>query len=75
MNEVFEFEIKEHIGTIADNNGYTKELNRVSWRGKEAVIDFRIWRNDEAGKHPLKGITLSEAEFEVLKDILAGDKV
>lgn len=70
MSEVFTFEIKEHIGTIADNNGYTKELNRISWKEKEPVIDLRTWRNDEAGKHPLKGITLSETEFEALKTII-----
>lgn len=73
MSEVFGFEIKEHIGTIADNNGYTKEINKVSWMGKETVIDFRTWRNDEFGKKPLKGMTLSESEFKALMVILAGE--
>lgn len=42
----------------------------MSWKGGTPVYDFRTWLNDETGKHPLKGITLNEAEFEALKEII-----
>ena len=62
------YEIKAHIGTIAERelNGekYTKEVNLVSWNGKPAVIDVREWNSDHTKmKH---GITLNDTEVDNL---------
>ena len=38
------FEIKETVGVIAESaKGWTKELNLISWNGKEAKYDLRDW--------------------------------
>ncbi len=64
------FEITEHIGTLSENaNGWTKEINLVSWNERPAKYDIREW--DEEHQKMSKGITLTEDEFEELKAILA----
>lgn len=41
-NEII-FEIKERIGVLASfNNGWNKEINRVSWNGNPAKYDIRF---------------------------------
>ena len=64
MNE-FKFEIVRHFGTINTRTDYTgvvwtKEVNSVSWNGKQPKLDIREWAND----HTLmsKGITLNADE-------------
>lgn len=38
------YEIKETIGVIAESaKGWKKELNLISWNGKEAKYDLREW--------------------------------
>lgn len=63
------FEIVEHIGVLsAGTKGWTKELNLVSWNGREPKYDIREWspEHDKMGK----GLTLSKDELEALKVIL-----
>lgn len=63
------FEITEHIGTLSTSTkGWTKELNFVSWNGREPKYDIREWspEHDKMGK----GLTLSKDELEALKVIL-----
>lgn len=65
----FKFEIVEHLGTLSeDNKGWTKELNKVSYNGREAKYDLRSW--DPEHKMMSKGITLSDEEIEILSKIL-----
>ena len=41
------FEIKETLGAIAESaKGWKKELNIISWNGKEAKYDLREWSPD-----------------------------
>ena len=41
------FVICKHIGDISQpNNGWTKELNFVSWNDREPVYDIRTWSSD-----------------------------
>ena len=59
------FEIVEHIGVLSTGSkGWTKELNLISWNGR----DLREWspEHDKMGK----GVTLSKEELEALKDLL-----
>ena len=63
------FEIKETVGVIAESaKGWKKELNLISWNGKEAKYDLREW----APKHEKmgKGVTLTKDELKLLKDLL-----
>lgn len=64
-----EFEIIKHIGVIKTNkNGWVKELNIVSWNGKDAKYDIREW-NEDYDKMS-RGITFTENELEILFEIL-----
>ena len=65
------FEIEKELGTIAESaKGWTKELNLISWNGKEAKYDIRDW--DSEHKKMGKGVTLSLEDLKKLKDILNG---
>lgn len=74
MKEIFsmaelKYEIVEHIGVLSESSkGWTKELNVISWNGKEPKYDLRDWapNKEKMGK----GITLTQAELEVLKRLL-----
>lgn len=63
------FEIIETLGVLSKSTkGWTKELNLVSWNGREPKYDLREWspEHDKMGK----GVTLSKEELEALKGIL-----
>lgn len=63
------FEIVEHIGVLSTGSkGWAKELNLVSWNGREPKYDIREWspEHDKMGK----GLTLSKDELDALKGIL-----
>lgn len=63
------YEIKEELGSISESaKGWTKELNLVSWNGKEPKYDLRDWapEHEKMGK----GITLSIDELRKLKELL-----
>ena len=63
------FEIKEEIGVIAESSkGWTKELNLISWNGKEAKYDLRDWAPEPAKMG--KGVSLSKDELIKLKELL-----
>ena len=58
------YEIKENILTLPKENEtdvYHKELNMVSWFGKEPKLDIRGWSDDH--EKMTKGISLTEDEF------------
>ena len=60
------FEIKETVGVIAESaKGWKKELNLISWNGKEAKYDLREWspNHEKMGK----GVTLTRDELKSLK--------
>ena len=69
----FTFNIARHIGTIAnrtDSNGavWTRELNLVSYNGREPKLDIREWNEDHTVMS--KGITLTDGEAEILARFL-----
>ena len=64
----FKYEITEKIAVLSEKGGWTKELNKVSWNGREAKYDIREW-NHEEGKMK-KGTTLSDEEARELKEAL-----
>ena len=63
------FEIEKELGSISESpKGGTKELNLISWNGKEAKYDLRDWapEHEKMGK----GVTLSIYELKALKELL-----
>ncbi len=63
------FEIIETIGILSESSkGWKKELNLISWNEREAKYDIREWSSDHEKMG--KGITLSNEEFNILKELL-----
>ena len=65
----FKYEIVETLGVVSQpNNGWIKELNLISWNGREPVFDLRTW--DESHERMGKGITLTADDLKNLKALL-----
>ena len=65
-----DFKIVEHMCVFKSNErGWAKELNLVSWGGRQAKFDIREWSPDH--KKMSKGITLTDVEAEALFKWLA----
>ena len=63
------FEIKKSLGVLSESaKGWTKELNLISWNGREPKYDIREW--DPAHERMGKGVTLTEEELSALKTLL-----
>ena len=63
------FEIKKSLGVLSESaKGWTKELNLVSWNGREPKYDIREWDPDHEKMG--KGLTLTEDELLTLKALL-----
>lgn len=66
----FSYEIEEEIGVISEKNGYSKEVNMISYNGADAKVDIRNWSIEDGEKVMGKGITLTKQEAADLRDIL-----
>ena len=62
----FNYEIKDHVGTISHNDECEKAVKLISYNGRKPKYDIRTWR----GSKMLKGITLTEEEACQLYKIL-----
>ena len=63
------YKIIKKIGVIGVTpTGWTKELNLVSWRGREAKYDIRDWSPDRSRMG--KGITLTKEELTALVPLI-----
>lgn len=63
------FEIIKTIAVLSEGNkGWKKELNLMSWNGRNPVYDIRDWSEDH--KKMGKGSTYTLDELQVLKDSL-----
>lgn len=68
MSEI-KYEIVEEIKVLSENsNGWTKELNLVSWNGSKPKYDIREWAPEK--ERMAKGITLSDEEMKVLVEAM-----
>lgn len=66
----FSYEIVKTIGVISEGSGgWTKELNLISWNGKEPKYDIRDWAPDHEKMG--KGVTLTKEDAKTLRDLLA----
>lgn len=63
------YEIVERIGVLSESaKGWTMELNRISWNGKEPKYDIRDWSPDH--EKVGKGVTFSGEQLERLQDLI-----
>ena len=63
------YEIYKHIGAISEpNNGWIKEVNFISWDGREPVYDIRTWTLDHSEYG--KGVTVTQGEMKKLQDLI-----
>ncbi len=63
----FNYEIIDTIAVLSEGSkGWKKELNLISWNGREPKYDVRDWSEDHQKMG--KGVTLSKEEVEKLKD-------
>lgn len=64
------YDLKEKIGVLSTkDNGWSREVNIVSWNGGTAKVDIREW--DPEHVRMSKGVTLFEEEAEKLAAVLA----
>lgn len=68
MSEI-KYEIIEQLGVLSEGEkGWRKELNLISWNGREPKYDLRDW--SENHEKMGKGLTLTEDEVKKLRNIL-----
>lgn len=58
----FKYEITDRIAALSERGKWTKELNKVSWNGREPKYDLRDWNHEESKIG--KGGTFTEEELE-----------
>ncbi len=65
----FSYEIIKEIAVLSQSkSGWTKELNLVSYGGRDAKYDIRDWA---PGREKMgKGVTLQKEELLKLRDVL-----
>ena len=65
----FTYAIVETLGVLSETaKGWTKELNLISWNGREPKLDIREWAPDHEKMG--KGVTLTDEEAKKIKDLL-----
>lgn len=65
----FKYEIQEELGVVSESsNGWTRELNLISWNEGKPKYDIRDWAPDHAKMG--KGIGLTKEELETLYDLV-----
>ncbi|AIF65813.1 YdbC family protein [Terribacillus saccharophilus] len=63
------YEIVKELGVLSVSpKGWQKELNLISWNGREPKYDIRDWAPDHEKMG--KGITLSAEEVSALRNLL-----
>ena len=62
------YNIEKRIGTLSDSGAWETQVNLISWNHGKPKFDIRKW-NTETDKMS-KGISLTEAEFQALGEII-----
>ncbi len=63
------YEIIENLGVISETSGgWKKELNLISWNGREPKLDIRDWSPDHEKMG--KGVTLTKDDAKSLLALL-----
>lgn len=71
MEKNFKFDVLENIAVLSEGGAYSREMNIVSFNGRKARLDVRVWKQDGDGKKvPLRGIQLTDDEARALADAI-----
>jgi hypothetical protein len=63
------FDILKAYGVLSEEKGgWKKELNLVSWNGRNPKLDIRDWSPDHSKMG--KGLTFTREEAEILREML-----
>ncbi len=63
------YEITEHLGVISETSrGWTREVNMISWNGREPKIDVRDWNPDHSKMS--KGLTFTVDEVKEFSKLI-----
>lgn len=63
------YKIVKKLGVLSESkNGWKKEINLISWNERSPKYDIREWSPE--GEKMGKGVTLSEEEMTILKEIM-----
>lgn len=67
-----EYTVTEKCGVVSTNEdtGWSLEVRRVSWNGREPKYDIRTWKEEDGKEICGKGITLTGEELEALSKLL-----
>lgn len=68
MAKEFTYEVTKEIGRLGENS--KKEVNVISWNGKEAKIDIREYYEKDGEKKMGKGVSLTNEEAKELVNLL-----
>lgn len=65
----FTCKIHKHLAVLSRNesSGWRKELNQVSFNGARPKYDIREW--DPSHNHMSRGVTLNDAEMDVIRGL------
>lgn len=74
-NERFSYKVIANVGTLAQYpNGWSKEVNIVSWNEGPAKLDIRDWSEDH--EKMSRGITLTADEAQrLIESVQARDAI
>lgn len=74
MKKEVTFEIIKNLILLEEyKNGWTKEINLVSWNDKDPVIDIRTWgKNKEVIG---KGISINDKEFKDIVNYISENNI
>ena len=74
-NERFSYKVIANVGTLAQYpNGWSKEVNIVSWNEGPAKMDIRDWSEDH--EKMSRGITLTADEAQrLIESVQARDAI
>ena len=64
------FDIKETLITLTESEEWNKEVNLVSWNGREYKLDIRVWNKSHTKMK--KGIVLTNEE---MRKILESEEI
>ena len=63
------YDIVKECGVLSESpTGWRKEINLISWNGRDPKYDIRDWAPDHAKMG--KGVTLTPDEVLLLRDLL-----
>ena len=62
------YEITEHLGVISETaRGWTREVNMISWNGREPKIDVRDWSPDHSKMSKLMKLKSLQSSLKISK--------